>query len=180
VSWMLVRQVALAAGGIEIERQITDDGVLLTATFTRTVQAVDGISAVDFSDNQSSIFKTLSGVYVLTISPAVQIRTDVRDALRELGIASDSVINFGQARDAVSSRMPNLIVVDADAKDDGFDQFRRELLRDVFELPFVEISPDDSSFDISGFGELSMAKVGRGNIRESLGTAIMFELAKMT
>lgn len=180
VSWMLVRQVALAAGGIEIERQITDDGVLLTATFTRTVQAVDGISAVDFSDNQSSIFKTLSGVYVLTISPAVQIRTDVRDALRELGISSDSVINFGQAREAVSSRMPNLIIVDADAKDDGFDQFRRELLRDVFELPFVEISPDDSSFDISGFGELAMAKVGRGNIRESLGTAIMFELAKMT
>ncbi|MGE0351123.1 hypothetical protein [Hydrogenophaga sp.] len=179
LSWMLVRQIALAAGGIEIERLMTDEGVSFTAMFTRTVQAVDGISAVDLSDNQSSMFKSLSGVYVLTISPTLQIRADVRDALREIGITSDSVVDFNQAREAVRSRMPNLIVVDADMMDQGFDQFRRELLREVFEFPFVEISPDDSSFDMSGFGEFSMAKVGRGNIREALGTAVMFELAKM-
>ncbi|MDP2163507.1 MAG: hypothetical protein Q8K21_04715 [Hydrogenophaga sp.] len=179
LSWMLIRQVALAAGGIEIERQLTDEGVGFTALFTRTVQAVDGISAVDLSDEQSSMFKSLSGTYVLTISPNLQIRADVRDALREIGIMSDSVVDFDQARDAIQSRMPNLIVVDSEIKDEAFDAFRRDLLREVFEFPFVEISPDDSSFDMSGFGELSMAKVGRGNIREALGTAVMFELAKM-
>ncbi len=179
LSWMLVRQIGLAAGGIEIDRQLTDEGVSLTALFTRTVQAVDGISAVDLSDDQSSMFKSLSGVYVLTISPTLQIRADVRDALREIGIVSDSVVDFDQARRAVQSRMPNLIVVDSEIKEQGFDLFRRELLREVFEFPFVEISPDDSSFDMSGFGEFSMAKVGRGNVREALGTAVMFELAKM-
>ena len=30
-----------------------------------------------------------------------------------------------------------------------------------------------------GFGEFSMAEVGRDNIRESLGTAAMFERAKI-
>lgn len=179
LSWMLIRQVAMAAGGIEIERQLTDEGVNFTALFNRTVQAVDGISAVDLSDDHSSMFKSLSGTYVLTISPNLQIRADVRDALREIGIMSDSVVDFGQAREAIKSRMPNLIVVDAEIKDDAFEAFRRDLLREVFEFPFVEISPDDSSFDMSGFGELSMAKVGRGNIREALGTAVMFELAKM-
>lgn len=179
LSWMLVRQIAQAAGGIEIERQLTDEGVNFTALFSRTVQAVDGISAVDLSDDQSSMFKSLSGVYVLTISPTLQIRADVRDALREIGISSDSVVDFRQAREAVVSRMPSLIVFDSELKGSGFDQFRRELLREVFEFPFVEISPDDSSFDMSGFGEFSMAKVGRGNIREALGTAVMFELAKM-
>lgn len=179
LSWLLVRQIALAAGGIEIDRQVTEDGVNFTALFSRTVQAVDGISAVDLSDDHSSMFKSLSGVYVLTISPTLQIRADVRDALREIGIGSDSVVDFRQAREAILSRMPNLIVVDAAIKDEGFDAFRRELLREVFEFPFVEISPDDSSFDMSGFGEFSMAKVGRGNIREALGTAVMFELAKM-
>lgn len=179
VSWLLIRQIALAAGGIEIDRQINEEGVTFTAMFSRTVQAVDGISAVDLSDDQSSMFKSLSGNYVLTISPTLQIRADVRDALREIGISSDSVVDFDQARDAVRSRMPNLIVVDSEIKDERFDAFRRELLREVFEFPFVEISPDDSSFDMSGFGEFSMAKVGRGNIREALGTAVMFELAKM-
>ena len=75
--------------------------------------------------------------------------------------------------------MPNLIVVDAELLGEEFDAFRKEILREVFEFPFVEISPDDSSFDMSGFGEFSMAKVGSGNIREALGTAVMFELAKM-
>lgn len=179
LSWVLIRQIAQTAGGIEIARETTDDGVSFTAMFTRTVQAVDGISAVELSDDHSSMFKSLSGIYVLTVSPALQIRADVRDALREIGVMSDSVVDFEQARHAVRSRMPNLIIVDAEIKGDAFDLFRRELLREVFEFPFVEISPDDSSFDMSGFGEFSMAKVGRGNIREALGTAVMFELAKM-
>ena len=179
LSWMLIRQIALAAGGIEVERDVTAEGVSFTALFNRTVQAVDGISAVDLSDEHSSMFKSLSGTYVLTISPSLQIRADVRDALREIGISSDSVVDFTQAREAIKGRMPNLIVVDSEIKDDDFDRFRDDLLREVFEFPFVEISPDDSSFDMSGFGEFSMAKVGRGNIREALGTAVMFELAKM-
>lgn len=179
LSWTLIRQIALVGGGIDVERSFTEDGVSFTALFTRTVQAVDGISAIDLSDDHSSMFKSLSGTYVLTISPSLQIRADVRDALREIGIVSDSVVDFEQARDAIRARMPNLIVVDSEIKDAAFEAFRRELLREMFEFPFVEISPDDSSFDMSGFGEFSMAKVGRGNIREALGTAVMFELAKM-
>lgn len=180
LSWMLIRQIANSAGGIEPSRDLNDDGVSFTAMFTRTVQAVDGISAVDMSDDhtRSSMFKSLSGTYVLTVSHSLQIRADVRDALREIGIASDSVVNLQQAREAMRARMPNLIVVDSELKGDDFDAFYREILREVFEFPFVEISPDDSSFDMSGFGEFSMAKVGRGNIREALGTAVMFELAK--
>ncbi len=180
LSWMLIRQIASSAGGIDIEREVTAEGVHFTAMFNRTVvQAMDGVSAVDLSDEHSSMFKSLSGNYVLTISPSLQIRSDVRDALREIGISSDSVVDFHQARDALKSRMPNLIIVDSEIKDEEFEDFRDELLREVFEFPFVEISPDDSSFDMSGFGEYSMAKVGRGNIREALGTAVMFELAKM-
>lgn len=180
LSWMLIRQIANSAGGIEPSRDVNEDGVSFTAMFTRTVQAVDGISAVDLSDDhtRTSMFKSLSGTYVLTVSPSLQIRADVRDSLREIGIASDSVVDLQQAREAMRARMPNLIVVDSELKGEDFDAFRREILREVFEFPFVEISPDDSSFDMSGFGEFSMAKVGRGNIREALGTAVMFELAK--
>ena len=179
LSWMLIRQIAVTGGGIEVKREIKGDFTVVTAMFSRTVQAVDGISAVDLSDDHTSMFKSLAGNYVLTISPSLQIRTDVRDALREIGITSDGVVDFQQAKDAMAGRMPNLIVVDSELKGPVFDKFRDELLREVFEFPFVEISPDDSSFDMSGFGELSMAKVGRGNIREALGTAVMFELAKV-
>lgn len=179
MAWLLVRQIAQAAGGIELKREVSEDNVSVTAMFTRTVQAVDGIAAVELSDDQSSMFKSLQGVYALTISPSLQVRADVRDALREIGIMSDSVVDIEQARDALRHRMPSLIVVDSDLKGPALDSFRKEVLRDVMDFPFVEISADNNSFDMSGFDEMSMAKVGRGNIREALGTAVMFELAKM-
>ncbi len=177
--WMPIRQIALATGGAEITREVGEDGVSVTALFSRTVQTVDGISAVGPSDDHSSTFKSLSGIYVLTISPNLQIRADVRDAPCEIGIVSDSVRDFEQARDAACGCMLNLTVVDAELKSLALLAFRDHLLHKVFDGPFVEISPDDTAFDMLGFGEFSMDKVGRGNIRDAPGTAAMFALAKM-
>ncbi len=179
VGWMLVRQIAQSAGGIDLERTVSADGVDISALFARTVQAVDGICAVDLADEQSSMFKSLAGVYALTISPVLQVRAEVRDALEEIGIASDSVVDFDQAREAMRFRMPNLIVLDAALKGGAFDAFRRDLLLEMNEFPFVEISPDGRSFDLPGPEAHAMARVGRGNIRDGLGTAVMFELAKL-
>ena len=67
------------------------------------MQAVDGIAAVELSDDQSSMFKSLQGVYALTISPSLQVRADVRDALREIGIMSDSVVDIEQARGMIAA-----------------------------------------------------------------------------
>lgn len=178
LDWALVRQIAHTSGGIEVKRELSAEGTVASVMFHRTVQAIDGISAVELSDGQSSMFKSLQGVYALIVSPSLQIRADVRDALREIGVSADSVVDLIQAREATAHRMPSLVVVDAVLKGPEFDQFRRGLMRDAMDMPFVEISPDASSFDMSGFGEMAMAKVGRGNIREALGTAVMFELAK--
>jgi len=179
LSWMLLREIAKTSGGIEIEREANEEGVSLTVFFTRTVQSVDGLSTFDLGDDPTTIFKSMQGVYVLTVSPSLQLRAEVRDALRELGITSDSVVDFLQARAALLHRTPSLIILDAELRGEEFDDFQRSVLRDFLEMPFVEISPDSRSFDMSGFDELSMAKVGRTNIRESLGTAVMFELAKV-
>lgn len=178
LDWALVRQIAATAGGIELQREVTPECTTVTALFQRTAQSVDGISAVDLSDDHSSMFKSLQGVYALVVSPVLQVRADVRDALREIGITADSVVDLQQAREAVMRRMPSVVVIESDLKGPDFDNFRRELVREAMDMPFVEISSDDSAFAMSGFGEMSMAKVGRANIREALGTAVMFELAK--
>lgn len=178
LDWALVRQIASSAGGVDLQREVTPEGITCTALFQRTAQSVDGISAIELSDDQSSMFKSLQSVYALVVSPSLQIRADVRDALREIGVSADSVVDLTQASEAVAHRAPSIIVIDAVLKGPEFDTFRREVARHAMDMPFVEISPDDTSFDMSGFGETSMAKVGRGNIREALGTAVMFELAK--
>jgi hypothetical protein len=178
LDWALLRQIAATTGGIDLQRKVTAESITATAMFHRTVQAIDGMSAVDLSEDPTSAFKSLQSVYALVISPSLQIRADVRDALREIGVSADGVVDLQQARETLTRRTPNVVVIDADLKGPEFDQFRRVLLREAMDVPCVEISSDDTSFDMSGFGELSMAKVGRGNIRGALGTAVMFELAK--
>lgn len=178
LDWALLRQIAATTGGIDLQRKVTAESITATAMFHRTVQAIDGMSAVDLSEDPTSAFKSLHSVYALVVSPSLQIRADVRDALREIGVSADSVVDLQQAAEAATRRTPNIVVIDADLKGPEFEQFRRALLREAMDMPFVEISSDDTSFDMSGFGELSMAKVGRGNIRGALGTAVMFELAK--
>lgn len=178
IDWALVRQIAASVGGIELQRRVTPEGITAVAMFQRTVQAIDGMSAIDISEDPSSAFKTLQNIYALVVSPSLQIRADVREALREIGVNADSVVDLDQAREVAAHRMPGIVVIDSTLKGPAFEQFRRGLLREAMDMPFVEISSDDTSFDMSGFGEFSMAKVGRGNIRESLGTAVMFELAK--
>src|SRR5690606_15816384 len=100
LDWALARQIAATAGGITLQRDVSGEGITATALFERTVQAVDGISAIDISDEQSSMFKSLQSVYALVISPALQVRADVRDALREIGVSADSVVDLQQAREA--------------------------------------------------------------------------------
>ncbi|MGC4397967.1 hypothetical protein [Hydrogenophaga sp. T2] len=179
LDWALARQIAATAGGIDLQREATAEGITAIALFHRTAQSVDGISAIDLTaDDPTSAFKSLQGIYALVISPALQVRADVRDALREIGVAADSVVDLQQAADAVRHRMPSIVVIDADLRGPDFDRFRSQLLREAMDMPFVEISGDDSAFAMSGFSETSMASVGRGSIRESLGTAVMFELAK--
>jgi len=179
LDWALARQIASTVGGIDLQREETAEGITAVALFQRTAQSVDGISAIDLtSDDNTSAFKSLQGIYALVVSPALQVRADVRDALREIGVAADSVVDLQQAADAVRHRMPSIVIVDAELFGPEFDRFRSQLLREAMDMPFVEISSDDSAFAMSGFTEASMASVGRGSIRASLGTAVMFELAK--
>src|SRR5690606_17002214 len=146
LDWALLRQIAATTGGIELQRRVTADSITATAMFHRTVQAIDGMSAVDLSEDPTSAFKSLQSVYALVISPSLQIRADVRDALREIGVSADGVVDLQQARETLTRRTPNVVVIDADLKGPEFDQFRRVLLREAMDVPCVEISSDDTSF----------------------------------
>ena len=82
---------------------------------------------MDLSEDPTSAFKSLQSVYALVISPSLQIRADVRDALREIGVSADGVVDLHQARETLTRRTPNVVVIDADLKGPEFEQFRRVL-----------------------------------------------------
>ena len=180
LSWMLLREIAKASGGIEIERDVNQDGVALTVFFTRTVQSIDGLSTLDMGDDPTTIFKSMQGVYVLTVSPSLRLRAEVRDALRELGITSDSVVDFAQAREALVHRTPQ--PHHSGCRDAG-RRIRRFPSGRCFAISWKCRSsrshPTAAPSTCRGLTKCPWPRWGRTNIRESLGTAVMFELAKV-
>ena len=63
---------------------------------------------------------------------------------------------------------------------DRFNDLRHEVDSAGTEVVFIEIIEEGNAFEISGFGGLSMARVGRDAILTSLPSALMFELSKTT
>jgi hypothetical protein len=61
--------------------------------------------------------------------------------------------------------------------DSAFDGLRSDIRLQCPELAWIEIVEQGDAFEISSFGGMSMARVGRDAIATSLPSALMFELA---
>ena len=74
---------------------------------------------------------------------------------------------------------PGFDQLDVSALYDGdFDRLRSDIRQQCPELAWIEITEQGEAFEISSFGGISMARVGRDAIGASLPSALMFELAK--
>jgi hypothetical protein len=181
MTWRLVDQTARTMGLI-IERKITGPHVALTIEFPRTVNdTVEGVSAVDLDQGfapSSYNSKPLAGSHVLVVASRRDVRIQVRDAIRNMGLIVDFVNSIDEARDFCRGGLPHAIVVESVLRGDRFNDLRAEVDSSGSDVVFVEIIEEGNSFEISGFGGLNMARVGRDAIITSLPSALLFELSK--
>lgn len=114
LQWLLLRQIAATDGGIELERDVTPDGVELTATFKRSLAAppVAETASVAAEGPPSTTFKTVTGAYVLVCSAAADTRLQALGIIRQLGAAADGVASGVQAIAAMRDRDVHLLVLD--------------------------------------------------------------------
>lgn len=181
MTWRLLQQTAWTMG-LPVERTIAGPEVHMTLEFPRTVSdQIEGVSAIEldqrgFSSGLQS--KPLSGSQVLVVASRRDVRVQVRDALRNLGMIVDFVNSVDEAREFCRGGLPHAIVIESVLRGDRFNQLRGEVDAEGAEVAFIEIIEEGDTFEISGFGGLSMARVGRDAILTSLPSALMFELAK--
>jgi len=180
MTWRLVEQTAWTMG-LPIERKIDGANVHLTIEFPRTINdQLEGVSAIEldqgFSPSLSS--KPLSGSQVLVVASRRDVRVQVRDAIRNMGMIVDFVNSVEEAREFCRGGLPHAIIIESVLRGDRFNDMRNEVESEGAEVVFIEIIEEGNTFEISGFGGLSMARVGRDAILTSLPSALMFELAK--
>ncbi|MET0334066.1 MAG: hypothetical protein ABW190_07320 [Rhizobacter sp.] len=183
MTWRLIEQTAWTMG-LPITRKIEAHEVSVTIEFPRTVNdQIDGVSAIEldqgFTGGGSSLHaKPLAGSQVLVVASRRDVRVQIRDAIRNMGLIVDFVNSVEEARDFCRGGLPHAIVIESVLRGDRFNELRVAIDSEGADVVFIEIIEEGNTFEISGFGGLSMARVGRDAILTSLPSALMFELAK--
>jgi hypothetical protein len=180
MTWRLLEQTAWTMG-LPIERKLEGHDLHLTIEFPRTVtDQLEGMSTIELDQGFSPTLqgKPLVGSQVLVVASRRDVRVQIRDAIRNMGLIVDFVNSVEEAREFCRGGLPHAIVIESVLRGDRFNDLRNEVAAEGADVVFIEIIEEGNTFEISGFGGLSMARVGRDAILTSLPSALMFELAK--
>jgi len=180
IHWRLLEQTAKAMD-LALERSIDGGRVTLTLEFTRTVnETLEGMSTVEIDDGfaPSMNTKPLAGSHVLVLAQRREVRAEVRDALRDMGLIVDFVSSVDEATAFCRDGLPHAIIVEALLGGERFDKLRHEIAAEVPQFVFIEIVEDSRAFEMSDFSPASLARVGREAIAQSLPSALLFELSR--
>jgi hypothetical protein len=180
LAWRLLEQTAWTMG-LPIDRQAEGGTTTLTLEFPRTASdEIEGVSTLEIDEGfaPSTNSKPLAGSHVLVISARREVRVQIRDALRNMGLIVDFVASVDEATDFCREGLPHAIIVESIQRGERFAHLREEISAEVPDFVFIEIIEEGNTFEMSGFSGSSVAKVGRDVIASSLPSALMFELSK--
>jgi hypothetical protein len=178
--WQLLLQLARTMQ-LPIERQDLGGSTSLTLEFPHTTNdSLEGASSFDVSSGfaLAGDARPLAGSRVLVMSPRRDVRNQVRQAVAHMGLMLDFVTTSDAAREFCQQGLPHAIIYESALHDADFDRLRNDIRQQCPELAWIEITEQGEAFEISSFGGMSMARVGRDAIGTSMPSALMFELAK--
>jgi hypothetical protein len=181
LTWRLIEQTAWTMG-LRLERRDGPAQTALTLEFPRTVgEQIEGLSALELDDGVAASApdsRPMAGSQVLVVAARRELRDELRESIRHLGLIVDCVHSVAEAADFCSEGLPHALIYESSLDGERFQQLRSSVLRDAPDLAFVEIAEDGESLETAGFGGQGQARVSRAAIRNSLPAALLFELSK--
>jgi hypothetical protein len=180
LTWRLLEQTAWTMG-LPMARQGEGDHTVLHIDFPRTAhEAMEGVSSVELDEGfaMSSNSKPLAGSHVLIVASRREMRMQLREAIKDMGLIVDMVSSVEEAADFCHEGLPHAIVVEGILRGERLKLLRREIIAEVPDFAFVEIVEEGHQFEMSGSGNNSIARVGRGAIESALPSVLMFELSR--
>jgi hypothetical protein len=180
LTWRLLEQTAWAMK-LPLERKDEGGETLLVFEFPNSgpasLQRVNS-NELDRGFAPSTNSKPLAGNQVLIVASRREVRVQVRESIKDMGLIIDLVSSVEEAADFCSEGLPHAIIVEGVLKGDRLNQLRSEILAEIPGLAFIEIVEEGHAFEMSGFGNAGMAKVGRDAVVSALPSVLMYELSK--
>lgn len=180
LTWRLLEQTAWTMG-LPLDRR--DDALYSTLTleFPRTAtDEIAGVTTVELDEGfaPSTNSKPLAGSHVLVVASRRDLRVQIRDALRNMGLVIDFVSSVDEAAEFCRDGLPHAMIIESIQRGEKFANLRDEISNEVPDFVFIEIIEEGNTFEMSGFSGSNVARVGRDVIDSSLPSALMFELSK--
>jgi hypothetical protein len=181
MSWRLVQQIAWALK-LGLERVDGPEGIAaVTIEFPQTVtDQMEGVTAIEIdqgfgvSDNS----KPLAGAQVLVVAGRRDLRTDIREATRHMGLVVDYVSSVDEAEEFCRDALPQAVIYESALAGQRFDRLRASIETDVPHFVFIEIAQEGNAFALSNEGDRQHATLGREAVLASLPSALIFELSR--
>jgi len=180
LSWHLIVELSRAIGAT-VDRAQSPTETLLSIEFPRTVQLLDGLTAMEMDVGSSSWMHTaanvMAGHRVLIVSSDIKLRDDAKLVCRTLGLVVDSVPTSAMAVRFCEMEKPELIIIDERFNDGTFDELRTDLLRIQPNFPFIEVAYDSDTLSMSGWMGDNMTRVNRESLVAQLPQALAIEMS---
>ncbi|MBI2732687.1 MAG: hypothetical protein HYX44_05105 [Aquabacterium sp.] len=179
--WHLLEQTARSLG-LVFDRQVDASHVRLRLEFPDTVHtmALAPEAQLDdhgFADSVNS--KPLAGSHVLVIAGRRDLRLQIREALKSMGLVLDFVSSVREAIAFCQEGLPHAIVFEGALRSGQFDQLASGIRQEVPEFVFIELANEGRAFDISSISATGMARVGCDGIANALPSALVYELSRV-
>ena len=180
MTWRLVEQICWTLG-LVVERLDNADTASLTLEFPRTVhEQIEGVTATEIDEGfgVSDNSKPLAGSQVLVLATRRDLRADIREATRHMGLVVDFVSSVDEAEMFCRDAVPHAIIFESALASARFDRLRESLMAEVPGFAFIEIAEEGNTFDLSDDGDKHHATIGREAVLQSLPSALIFELSR--
>lgn len=182
LAWRLLEQTALTMGVLPL-REDASGITVLTLEFAQTVGDEAGSAPPPIAEKEpehqpSTNSKPLAGSHLLIVTPRRELRVQLQEAVRHMGLIIDAVNDMDEAAQFCLEGLPHGIVFDAAQRGPAFDQLRRELLREVPEFSFIEIMDGEHLTQLSTATSDRMARISRSHLMDALPSVLLFELSR--
>ena len=177
LAWRLLLQLSALLQST-VRRTLDADGCGLQVEFPPAGAPVARVPERRRARGTRTTPKPLAGHHVLVVTPRPELRHDVQQAVRHLGLMIDAVATLDEARDFCRDGLPHAIVADARVGGDPLLALHRELLAEAPGLAVIEVGEHHDGYRTSIDDTTQLARVGRASLGDGLPAVLMFELTR--
>ncbi len=122
--------------------------------------------------------KPLAGCHLLIISARKEVRQEIQDAVRHMGLIIDTVGSMNEALAFCEEGLPHGIAFEQSLHGADFDRLHADITAEVPGFSFIEVRDGEQPTQLSTATPDRLARIARGNLTDALPSVLLFELSK--